>query len=344
MWAFIKIHMRNPLISIIIPAYNCADTLSRAVFSALRQTYNNIEIIIVDDGSTDNRTPTLCDTLQKRDKRVRVLHKMNGRQASARNAGLHICQGEYVLFLDGDDEYEPNLCEKVVINLDDHVDIILYGFNIYQNKKLLRTPNPGDYWYKNDNWNIFDKHIRFLMASPCNKLYRRSYISTLFDETCVYGEDALFNYSNFHKGTCIRTIHDCLYNVYLDNLQSVNKSYKLGRLADSVKNIICIEQKLEEIFLLSDLDKTRIKSENITQLMSECYNCLIAFPFDIAKSEIRLHLHTGKAQAIMQRRVHPEIKYLKPLYFFLRKQQYRIASIYCIFIRISKVCLKRIKS
>lgn len=100
--------MSEPLISVIVPVYKVEDYLQRCVESICRQTYRNLEIILVDDGSPD-RCGELCDALAREDARIRVIHKENGGLSSARNAGLAIMQGEYVGFVDSDDWVEPEM-------------------------------------------------------------------------------------------------------------------------------------------------------------------------------------------------------------------------------------------
>lgn len=102
-----------PKISIIVPVYNAEKYLNECVDSILSQTLTDIEVILVDDGSTDN-SPAICDEYTTRDPRVKTLHKPNGRAASARNAGLRIATGEYVAFVDSDDIVLPQMYETMV--------------------------------------------------------------------------------------------------------------------------------------------------------------------------------------------------------------------------------------
>ena len=100
----------NNLISVIVPVYNVEKFLVKCVDSILAQTYTNLEIIIVDDGSPDN-CPAICDELAKKDSRIKVIHKENGGASSARNAGLDIAKGEYIGFVDGDDYIAKDMYE-----------------------------------------------------------------------------------------------------------------------------------------------------------------------------------------------------------------------------------------
>lgn len=92
----------NPLISVIVPIYNVEKYLARCVDSIVNQTYKNLEIILVDDGSPD-RCPQMCDDYAEKDSRIKVVHKKNGGLSDARNAGMAVATGEYISFIDSDD-------------------------------------------------------------------------------------------------------------------------------------------------------------------------------------------------------------------------------------------------
>ena len=104
---------QNPLISVIVPVYNVAAWLPRCVDSVLTQTYQNLEILLIDDGSTD-ASGEICDAYAEKDPRIRVIHKKNGGLSSARNAGLDVSNGQYIGFVDSDDWIEPEMYEKML--------------------------------------------------------------------------------------------------------------------------------------------------------------------------------------------------------------------------------------
>jgi len=113
----------TPLISVIVPVYNAEHFLKRCVDSIRSQTYKNFEIILIDDGSTDS-SGMLCDNYQALDSRIRVIHKPNGGLSSARNAGLDICSGEYIAFVDSDDYIDSKMYESMLSCLEEeNVDI-----------------------------------------------------------------------------------------------------------------------------------------------------------------------------------------------------------------------------
>ena len=103
----------NDKISVIVPIYKVEDYLDRCIESIVGQTYSNLEIILVDDGSPDS-CPQLCDEYAKKDSRIKVIHKQNGGVSSARNEGLKFAHGEYIGFVDPDDYVHPSMYEKLI--------------------------------------------------------------------------------------------------------------------------------------------------------------------------------------------------------------------------------------
>ena len=128
------------MISIVVPVYKVEKYLDRCVNSLRNQTVQDIEIILVDDGSPDS-CPQMCDALAKLDSRIRVVHKKNGGLSSARNAGLRVARGQYVGFVDSDDDVEPDMYEKMVAVMEsEQVDFVMSDY--------LRIPAEGSPYLK----------------------------------------------------------------------------------------------------------------------------------------------------------------------------------------------------
>ena len=113
-------------VSIIVPIYNVESFLDECILSVLNQTYKDLEIILVDDGSLD-RCPVMCDEYAKYDSRIKVIHQMNGGLSAARNNGMKIATGEYLYFLDSDDKIFPYTIETMVIRIieNPNVDVVV---------------------------------------------------------------------------------------------------------------------------------------------------------------------------------------------------------------------------
>ena len=129
----------NPLISVIVPVYNTDAYLERCVESLIKQTYSKLEIILVDDGSTDN-SGTLCDSLSQLDSRVIVIHKKNGGLSSARNAGLDCAKGEYIGFVDSDDWVDKNMYQIMIQRINEtNTDICYCGrYNVAEESGSIK--------------------------------------------------------------------------------------------------------------------------------------------------------------------------------------------------------------
>lgn len=138
-----KLQQDSPLISIVIPVYNVAELLGRCVDSVLAQTYQNLEIILIDDGSTDS-SRELCDAYARQDSRIRVIHQTNHGLSAARNAGLAAASGEFISFVDSDDAIAPTLIEHLLDPcLAHHLDLSICSFAEFSSNLPLLDAEPA---------------------------------------------------------------------------------------------------------------------------------------------------------------------------------------------------------
>ena len=136
--------MADSMVSVIVPVYNVQQYLPQCVESILAQTYQRLEIILVDDGSTDG-SGRLCDALAQRDERVRVIHKPNGGLSDARNAGTEACNGEFIFYLDSDDYLEQDAIMALVrIQSESHAEVVIGNyFYTYSDREDIAQPETG---------------------------------------------------------------------------------------------------------------------------------------------------------------------------------------------------------
>lgn len=161
--------------SIIVPVYNVEAYLERCVVSLINQTYNDIEIILVDDGSKD-RSPQLCDEFAKRDSRIKVIHKENGGLSDARNVGLESAKGEYVLFVDSDDWLLLNACERFnAVLVENCVDICIGCLINEDHSRFSIAPAaiPGKVYRGEEYYTLFTDSILACAVAPA---YRRAFL------------------------------------------------------------------------------------------------------------------------------------------------------------------------
>lgn len=169
------------LVSFIIPVYNVEKYICQCVESVRSQTYKNVEIILVDDGSPDG-SPVICDNLAAKDSRIKVLHKVNGGLSDARNRGLQMAKGEYVVFLDGDDFWvDEKQLEVLMSAVNKNIDCDFIGFNCLYYYPQTDTYRP---WVRYSEDNVDDKNviIQNLISSgtfpmsACLKIIRRDFL------------------------------------------------------------------------------------------------------------------------------------------------------------------------
>ena len=213
-------------ISVIVPVYKVENFLDRCVESIVGQTYENLEIILVDDGSPDN-CPAMCDKWAEKDGRIKVIHKENGGVSSARNAALDIVSGDYICFVDSDDWIDPGMYEFLYKNSQKYdADISCCGiFYDYDDGTRIAK---GSYYlsvYKNVDDAVAHVISTNLHASTVSSIYKKSVIQGCsFDENLKIAEDWLFNYHVRKKMTRCEVVENKAYYHYYINQDSVMNS------------------------------------------------------------------------------------------------------------------------
>lgn len=193
----------NPKVSVIVPIYNVEKYLNKCVDSIINQSLRDIEIILVDDGSTDN-SGEIADTYAQKDRRVKVIHKENGGQGSARNYGIEVAQGKYIGFVDSDDWIDLNMYEELYIAAEkENADIAVCNRKVFDENNNLRTiVNVSERIIEINKVNTVDYVIERLFYPHTvvvyNKIFKKSIIynnNISFKEVKEVGsEDTLFNY------------------------------------------------------------------------------------------------------------------------------------------------------
>lgn len=265
--------MNKPLISVIVPIYKVEDYLDKCIISIVNQTYSNLEIILVDDGSPDN-CPQMCNEWEKKDQRVKVIHKQNGGLSSARNKGLEVCTGEYIGFVDSDDYIAPNMYEKLYNTFQtyDNIGVVACMIQGVHNDTLIPF---NTHWHTTHTRIVESCNFATGMQSQLyahtawNKLYKRDVaLSAKFREG-LNNEDMLYM---FDIRTCIKNnnynyveIPDFLY-FYLKRDGSICNSAKTPLALHKINNIIMMyDECKQEEQTLKDI------------LYKEYYNALYGF-------------------------------------------------------------------
>ena len=224
------------LISVIVPVYNVIPYLEKCFVSIARQSYRNLEIILVDDGSTDG-SGDLCEELARQDSRIRVIHKKNGGLGSARNAGIDAAEGEILSFIDSDDWIEPGMYDSMTKMLcRENAQIIACGI-----KKVSET---GAVTYYQDNLEERRVYTREealielpknerLSNSMCNKLFRRETIQGLHINEQIFYEDNPFTPQCFARAERIAYTAEPFY-CYFERTGSISRKKFSAREFDRV--------------------------------------------------------------------------------------------------------------
>lgn len=283
-------------ISVIVPVYNAEKYLNRCVDSILNQTHTNIELILVNDGSVDN-SGDICDLYTTKDARVCVVHKQNGGLSSARNAGLAVATGEYVGFVDSDDDVELDMYEKLYdIAYKQQVDFVMSDYiRILQDgKTYLKTLDIDAGKYDKEKI-VSDLYPRLIMGkdleygpllSVCHCIYRREFLERnglTFDEKVRWSEDNIFSaFVGYYADSFYYLKGEGLYH-YHSNPGTITTSYRKGAW-----DVYCTMNKHLRTFF-SNIKEFDFSQQLKLHLIFYACNCIgqeIGRPFKEAIKEI----------------------------------------------------------
>lgn len=206
----------NPLVSVVVPVYNVEKYLDRAVSSLLNQTYRNLEIILVDDGSPD-RCPVICDEYASRDNRIRVIHQVNSGVSDARNAALDIITGDYVTFLDSDDYMARNAVDVMVSQIIEHnADVVCCGAYIVDSEEYIYNSFKCDSDIYTTGIDVAKRMLRDLFPHNFSwgKIFKRHLFNGVRYPSGRIYEDNATTYRAVCMADVVVCIKDCLYYYY----------------------------------------------------------------------------------------------------------------------------------
>lgn len=240
-----------PAISVIVPVFNSEKLLKRCIDSIIYQSFTDIEVILVDDGSTDG-SGNICDEYASLDSRVKVFHKENGGASSARNLGTEYSTGDYIVFIDSDDWVDVNFLETLYSLSVDNKDIIIselvFEYRHYKSFTDNSIINKGKIKY-------LKYQITKGFTSVCNIMFRRDFVMKegLRFEHIKYSEDFIF----FIKSVCLATnigyINEALYHYDRTNESSVLHNYPIDMYKDLKYCDTLVIEFLKSCGLFNDL-------------------------------------------------------------------------------------------
>ena len=273
--------MRNELISIIIPIYNVETYLQRCIDSIINQSYKNIEIILVDDGSTDSCS-TICDEYLKKDKRIKVVHKKNGGLSDARNAGIKIATGKYITFIDGDDYIDTLFAERLYkAAVSTNSDIVCCGIKVVYEDTKPQKHNLFDKFISLTNIDALKNMLyqKNITNSACAKLYKIDLFNNIkfpFGKIC---EDLATTYRLFYEASNISFTKSAYYYYYQRSDSIIHKKFNINRM-------IGLDFAKEETNFIK-INCPKLIKAAINREFMECYYIIKNIPLnDNYKNEI----------------------------------------------------------
>ena len=260
--------MVNPVISIIVPVYKVERFVRKCIDSILNQTFKDIEIILVDDGSPDN-CGQICDDYAKTDKRIRVIHKQNGGLSDARNAGIDIARGEYIAFVDSDDYISPNMYKCLYELIEkNNADIAVCRSVLVNENEDARFENSG-IGKKMDNEQALHEMIckRLFTVNAWNKLYKTALFKDIRYPVGMLYEDLATTYKLIDKSTYVVYTDARLYAYVQRDGSIMNKTgYNV-----SVDKLTIISEMLDYFNKKDVACKNDIKTCIIRYLLNDLY-------------------------------------------------------------------------
>lgn len=223
------------LITVVIPIYNVEKYLERCIKSIINQTYKNIEILLVNDGSPDD-SKEIMEKYKENDKRIKCFYKKNGGLSDTRNYAINIASGKYICFIDGDDYIENTFVEKLYNKIiEDKSDLAWCNFN------LVNDDGKYDEIIINDK-NIYD----FEMPSACNKLYNVDIFkkNNIYFPVGIWYEDLATTPRILFSTNKISWVNEGLYNYYFND-KSITNTYSI-KVLDSIKAVKIVDSYVKE--------------------------------------------------------------------------------------------------
>lgn len=245
------------LVSVVIPVYNVENYLEECLDSVINQSYENLEILLIDDGSTD-RSGAICDAYAEKDQRIKVCHLKNGGVSAARNYGIEKAEGAYLLFVDSDDCIHPDLIRILMEQTDNKIRFCDFVYD----KEKLDFPDyeelPGEFFARADFMKVFSENY---INSPVNKIFRTDILKTYdirFPVEKNLGEDLLFNleYLRYDKRDYL-AIHLPLYYYRTNREGSLSSFYRPGLFELQQELFEAVRIFLEEQELWSEENQKR---------------------------------------------------------------------------------------
>lgn len=254
-------------VSIIIPIYNSEKTIEKCIKSVQAQTFRNLQIIVVDDGSTDNSKIKVKE-LKLEDKRISIFTKKNGGVSSARNLGIEMAEGESIFFLDSDDYIDEDLIESLLkMKKQNNIDLVCCNFK--KNNEVINSEIQKDNIIALDKETVGDIIYEMYLGSACGKLFKASIIREYgirFVEQMTLGEDMEFVHNYIQYINSAAKLNNKFYFIQDINPISLSKRY----VTNMRQTLIIYQNTIEKVFKLYPQYKKKYEDNHLTLNIACC--------------------------------------------------------------------------
>ncbi len=331
---------KKNLISVIIPAYNCQNVIEKCIYSLEKQTYKNFEVIVINDGSKDNTEKIIENKIKENKIKIKLISQKNVGPGRTRNRGIEASSGEFITFVDADDELNENFLKKMHEYINKfNVQIVRCNYKIKKNNKSISSGvdyNSGiinrddlirDYLFDNVIWN-----------SVWGQLIRKESIGNTKFEDYRIGEDLLFNFYLYKNINSVYYTEEVLY-YYNFNENGITKKLEEKNIKANLEDNIKYNEKI-----YNELNDNKIKKK----IVNRCINMIISYQLQL----VYLNQKSIKLKEFFE---NPKISKLideyngekyRWLVYNIKKKRYYILKAYCIlyYIPLKKIkeCLKKI--
>lgn len=337
--------MKTGLVTVVLPIYNVEPYLERCIQSIVNQTYQNLEILLIDDGSPD-RCPEICDEWAAKDSRIRVIHKQNEGLGMARNTGIENATGEYICFFDSDDYVALNTVESAyTLATKEKSDIVIFGFNNVDSQGNISNcfkpcANPSVFTGDEVVESFFPD---FMAPSPYVKEPRRFYMSSwvllysmevikacgwrFVSEREIIAEDVYSMLLLFKHVNKVAVLPQALY-YYCDNASSLSRGYKPDRY-QRVKHFYLESLKLCEQMDYPEEIKHRVSKPYLAFTIATLkQECAVSASFGAAFKSVRQIARDETLQTVLRQNKKDVVSTTRRVMFFLlRNKMYFLATV-----------------
>lgn len=308
----------KPLISIITPVFNSQDFLSKCINSVIKQSLLNFELILINDGSTDN-SGIICDEYAKKYTQIKVIHQDNQGVSVARNRGMYESKGEWLFFLDSDDFLSEDSFSTIKDHLNYDYDLFIFETNVYNNGIISKRSSYTNLTINNTKEFLLTNRIR---GELWNYLFKRKIVfdnEIKFVENIRISEDRNFIIKYISLINKVKVINFSLYNYREDNLSSMRRKKTTEDAIDHLKSI-------KDIVLFQNKNNKYINNEFIQKEIDSLFKIILSFTAISGYSLKEMHDIYTEYSLVFNRIYRKKIlknKCIMPIFFYLSIFYYR---------------------